>query len=153
VPALGGQFANVFHVALGDGSVRALSKRIPEKSLRAAITANGGEVVDWQKVDGLTTAGSAIRTGMMTRLRQRNMALKEEATVLREILAELKLEVRDLRWAVESDRLMALDPEAAALQKENEQLEKTLRETREEARKLFAEIQRLKQQMQKKGKK
>ena len=46
-----------------------------------------------------------------------------------------------------------LDPAAAALQKENGQLEKVLRETRDEARKIAADIQRLKQELKKRGKK
>ena len=43
VPALGGAFAGVFHAAFADGTVRALPRRIGEKTLRAIITPAGGE--------------------------------------------------------------------------------------------------------------
>jgi hypothetical protein len=45
VPKLGGVFDSGFHVAFCDGTVRFLPKTIDEKTLRALITANGGEVV------------------------------------------------------------------------------------------------------------
>jgi RNA polymerase sigma factor (sigma-70 family) len=152
VPRLGGAFKNIFHAAFADGSVTALPRKIDEKTLRALITPAGGEVVDVNK-DPLIAGSSGIRKQAIDRLRARNAALKEETGVLREVLAELKAEVRDLRWAVEEERLLKLDPDAAALQKENAQLEKTLRETRAEAAKLLAEIQQLRKDLQKRGKK
>ncbi len=44
---LGGLFDGNFNAALCDGSVHYFRKNTPEKILRALITINGGEVVDW----------------------------------------------------------------------------------------------------------
>lgn len=40
---------DVFNVAMGDGSVRAVSTKLSEKVLKAAFTRNGGEVIDLDK--------------------------------------------------------------------------------------------------------
>ena len=45
VAALGDAKARRFLVLLADGNVLSLSKRTPEKTLRALITASGGEEV------------------------------------------------------------------------------------------------------------
>jgi hypothetical protein len=49
LPKLGGPSGGNFTVALGDGSTRYISRSISQTTLRAAITANGGEVLgrDW----------------------------------------------------------------------------------------------------------
>jgi hypothetical protein len=49
VPKLGGQFKGFFHVAMFDGSVRKVKNTVSEKTLRAAITPNAGDVLgdDW----------------------------------------------------------------------------------------------------------
>jgi hypothetical protein len=52
LPKLGGQFDGVFHALLGDGSVRRLPTTLPAETLRALITHRGGEVIDWDKIDG-----------------------------------------------------------------------------------------------------
>jgi hypothetical protein len=46
---LGGHFAGGFYVGMADGSVRLVSKRVSEKTIRAAITPAGGDVIgqDW----------------------------------------------------------------------------------------------------------
>jgi RNA polymerase sigma factor (sigma-70 family) len=46
LPKLGGEFSEGFNAAFCDGSVRFLSKTVPEKTLRALMTRNGGERVD-----------------------------------------------------------------------------------------------------------
>jgi prepilin-type processing-associated H-X9-DG protein len=50
VPKVGGLFPNGFNAAFCDGSVRFFSKKIPEDILRALITRNGGEVIDYDKI-------------------------------------------------------------------------------------------------------
>jgi RNA polymerase sigma factor (sigma-70 family) len=45
LPRLGGMFPEGFSAALGDGSVRFLSKTIDDSLLRALITRNGGELI------------------------------------------------------------------------------------------------------------
>jgi Protein of unknown function (DUF1559)/Domain of unknown function (DUF4190) len=49
LPKLGGLFNGDFNVALADGSVRFISKPTAEHTVRARITANGGEILagDW----------------------------------------------------------------------------------------------------------
>jgi hypothetical protein len=51
LPDLRCPFRNGFRVGLGDGGVRTIGKRMSEKTLRAAITRNGGERLgpDWQE--------------------------------------------------------------------------------------------------------
>ncbi len=48
LPKLGGHFKGKMNVLIGDGSVRTLDlSKIDEKMIRAAITINGGEIIDW----------------------------------------------------------------------------------------------------------
>jgi hypothetical protein len=51
LPRLGGRYADVFLAALCDGSVRAISQKIEPYVLRALITRDGGEVIDFQQLD------------------------------------------------------------------------------------------------------
>jgi hypothetical protein len=61
LPKLGGVRPNdpVFCVALADGSVRSLPRSIPERTLRALITPSGGEVIDWDAIEGKKKPGAA----------------------------------------------------------------------------------------------
>ncbi|MFO0845686.1 MAG: sigma-70 family RNA polymerase sigma factor [Gemmataceae bacterium] len=151
VPKLGGQFPHTFHVAFADGSVRAFPKSLDPATLRAAITANGGEVVVWDKAGKPPV--SPARQQMLDRLRDRKHKLQEEAEILAEILGEMRVELDNLRWEVEREKLLALDADAAALQRENEKLEKSLREGREQARKMMQELRKLKEEMRKREEK
>jgi RNA polymerase sigma factor (sigma-70 family) len=54
VPKVGGQFTDEFGAALGDGSARLLPKAMPSTLLRALITRNGGERIDWGTIDRLS---------------------------------------------------------------------------------------------------
>jgi hypothetical protein len=49
VPRLGGLFKEAFHVAMADGAVRKVGRKVKEATLRALITPNGGERIDWEK--------------------------------------------------------------------------------------------------------
>jgi hypothetical protein len=51
LPKLGGLHRHGFVVAMADGSVRMVSKKTSEKTIRAAITPNGGEILgpDWDQ--------------------------------------------------------------------------------------------------------
>jgi RNA polymerase sigma factor (sigma-70 family) len=151
LPRLGGQFASVIHGLTADWVVHAMPRRLDERTLRAAITPAGGEPSG--DLDQAASHGATVRQALVDRLRKRNTQLKEEAAVLRDTLKELKEEMDSLRWAVEKEKLLAQDPTAAALQKENTQLEAFLRETRDDARKMFAEIKRLQQELRKQQKK
>ena len=50
LPKLGGLSKGGFHAAMVDGSVRFIPQTVGEKSLRAMITCNGGEIIDWNKL-------------------------------------------------------------------------------------------------------
>jgi hypothetical protein len=145
VPRLGGLFPKVFHAAFADGSVWTLPKDLPAKTLQALITPAGGEQVDWEPAAGSLSMAQlrAIREGR-ARLRERNERLKAEAEALREVLAELKAEVEALKRAADEEGKLSLDPAAAALQKENARLERSLRQSRDEVRELLREVRRLK---------
>jgi len=49
IPELGGYFEGGFHAALCDGSVHFLATNIAEATLRAMISRNGREEIDWRK--------------------------------------------------------------------------------------------------------
>jgi len=51
LPKLGGEYKDVITLLIADGSVRFIKKEFDEKALRAAITRNGGEVVDLGDLD------------------------------------------------------------------------------------------------------
>jgi hypothetical protein len=50
LPKLGGLFADGFCAAFADGSVRFITREIDEETIRALITRNGGEPVEWTKL-------------------------------------------------------------------------------------------------------
>jgi hypothetical protein len=153
LPRLGGVFPNFFHAVCADGSVRTLPKTLNPATLRAAITPAGGELIDWEQVARApATTLSPARRDALNRLRKRNDQLKEEAAIVREVLDELKAQVEAARWATEEERAQALDPAASALRRENAELEKTLRESCEQARKILDEIRRLKDEAAKRRK-
>ena len=152
IPALGGQFAKVSHVAFCDGTVRALPKTIEERWIRAGMVGGSrGWNVNW---DGShRPVESPVQQKLLGALRVKNVELVEEATILKEILGEVKSELKLLRWTLEQDKMLAADPKAAALKKTNEQLEKSIKEGRDEARKLMQELREVKDAMRKKSEK
>jgi hypothetical protein len=50
LPKLGGLFREGFHITMADGSVRFIGQKINPVTLRALITPNGGEIIDWRKI-------------------------------------------------------------------------------------------------------
>ncbi len=52
LPKLGGHYPKNFIAALGDGSVHAFPENISEIMLRAMMTRDGGEVIDWSALPG-----------------------------------------------------------------------------------------------------
>jgi hypothetical protein len=50
LPSLGGLFKDGFSAGFFDGSVRFLTRDIDEETIRALITRNGGEPVEWTKL-------------------------------------------------------------------------------------------------------
>ena len=49
LPRVGGIFGDGFHILLADGSPAFLKVSTPPETLKALITANGGEIVDFRK--------------------------------------------------------------------------------------------------------
>ncbi len=153
IPALGDASSVVFHAAFADGVVRALPQRLDVTTLRALITANGGEIIDPKKFSLDGVSGGSARQDSLGKLKKRNDQIKQETTTLREIMKELKEELLELRWAHQKEELLASDPVAAKLKKETEQSEKELKEAREDARTLVAEIEKLRKALLDKQKK
>lgn len=153
IPALGDASSVVFHAAFADGVVRALPQRIDVPTLRALITPNGGEVIDPKKFSLDDFSRGSPRQEILGKLKNRNDQIKQDTTTLREIMRELKEELLELRWAHQKEELLASDPVADKLKKETEQSEKELKEVREDARKLVAEIEKLKKALLDKQKK
>jgi chromosome segregation ATPase len=153
LPWLGGQFSEIFHVAMADGSARSFPKGMDDRTLRALITPAGGEVIDWKKVDRGGGISSRPRQEALRQLEERNASLKQEASELKQTLDDLREELEALRFTVEQEKWLARDPAARKLKRENEELEEELRRTREEARALLAEIQKLRKEMEKRPRK
>jgi hypothetical protein len=153
LPRLGGQFDEIFHAAMADGSVRSLPKRMDERILRALITASGGEVIEWNKIDRGSVVSSRPRQEALRQLEERNASLKQEANDLKQTLEDLREELESLRFTFEQEKWLARDPKARALKRENEELEEELRRTRDEARVLLAEIQKLRKEVYKRPRK
>jgi hypothetical protein len=130
LPELGGLFPNIVNVALADGTAVALLKKADPDVLRAAITCAGGEVTDLDRMK----APVSLRA---VRLREQNQRLKEElAKELAKQLDELRREQKVLAEEEDAD--------SQRLQKENEHLEKMIRDTRDQAKQRHQEIERLK---------
>ncbi len=51
LPKLGGHYADIFVAAMCDGSVRAYSQKIDQQLLRALITRDGNEVIDFRQLN------------------------------------------------------------------------------------------------------
>ena len=50
LPKVGGQFEDGFYAALADGAALFISKKVDAETLRALITRNGGEPIDFEKI-------------------------------------------------------------------------------------------------------
>jgi RNA polymerase sigma factor (sigma-70 family) len=50
LPKFGGMFRDVFHAAFADGSVHTLKLEFDEQTMRGAITRNGGEILELDKI-------------------------------------------------------------------------------------------------------
>jgi hypothetical protein len=128
LPELGGMYPKIFNVVFANGAAAALSKQADPDQLRGAITCAGGEVVDLVKLKAPASPRAAA-------LREQNERLKEE-------LAKERARLDELRRA---QRVLAEeDADSERLRKENEQLEKMIRDTRDQAKQLQQEIERLK---------
>ncbi len=135
LPALGGAFPDVIHAAFADGSVMALKRKLDEKLLRAAITRNGGEVIDRDDLIDPAPGADPVQ------LQQENDDLRRKINAARNELRQLQAQLQD----------QAFDPFGNKegnvldrLKQERRRLERELETTLDEAQKLRAQLERLK---------
>jgi RNA polymerase sigma factor (sigma-70 family) len=131
-PELGGLFRDVFHAVFADGHIETLPKQYNANDLRASITCNGGEVMDFDMI----RASSAAAVW-----RRKNRQLQQNLEEAREQLRLLQEEYDVLRGrplgkpAVESEALVD------ELKKENAHLQKELEKMKTERESLWQETQ------------
>jgi prepilin-type processing-associated H-X9-DG protein len=134
IPPLGGAFKDVIHAAFADGHVATLKKNFDKQIMSAAITRNGGEVVDLdQLMDPAPGAEPEQLKLENEELRQQVELAKEQVDRLKEQL-ELTKKLAELKQQnIVADRL----------KRERQQLMKQLEQLRDEAERLRREIDRL----------
>jgi RNA polymerase sigma factor (sigma-70 family) len=116
LPLLGGLFTDVINTVLADCSVLPLKHDLDEATLRAAITRNGGEVVDLDRLLASLPSGSNNRVAELKQEQEllRNK-LHEEVEELDILRAEFDLQKRKVRLRQRDH----LDLEIANLREEN----------------------------------
>jgi RNA polymerase sigma factor (sigma-70 family) len=137
LPKLGGLFQGDFNAAFADGSVHWLSRKADPEMLRAAITRNGGEVIDFDRLHG-TPPKARERKGEADRLPAENLRLREALEATHQEVAKMKEELKALKdlLAKESDISAA---KAAEMRRENAALRDALEEARAELKALREE--------------
>jgi RNA polymerase sigma factor (sigma-70 family) len=135
LPALGGAFKDCIHAALGDGSVHTFKKKFDEDVMRAAITRNGGEVVDMNVLYD-PAPGADAKT-----LKQDNEEMRRQIDKAHEEVVELTKMLRVVTLKDESKKVNINDigdeAQIAALKREHQLLQ-------QELDKLQSEIEQLK---------
>jgi RNA polymerase sigma factor (sigma-70 family) len=150
LPRLGGLFPDVFHAAFADGEVHTLTKQYDQKHLRYAITSNGGEVMEWEKIEAPPPRGAAApaaaKVGALARLRHTNEALRRELERARAQIRQLN-EERDVQreQSGQGKPHPPHDAQSRQLLREQAHLREGLRKARIEVEALKAEIRRLQQ--------
>jgi hypothetical protein len=130
LPPLGGLFPGRFNAALADGSVYQFSTRGDPNQLRRAILRDDGYAVD---LGSLRVPVSRKEYEM----RRQNQLIKKAIAAEKTRLEELRREKQVLDEMVE-------DAETRRLRAENEQLQKALRDLRDQADHLRVELERMK---------
>src|SRR5262249_42355609 len=87
IPPLGGAFKDVIHPAFADGRVVTLKKNFDKKIMAAAITRNGGEVVD---LDQLIDPAPGAEP---EQLKLENEELRQQVEQAKEEVARLKVQL------------------------------------------------------------
>jgi RNA polymerase sigma factor (sigma-70 family) len=155
VPSLGGLFPQVFHAALADGSVVRLRKDFDERTMRFAITRDGGEVfvanalMARLPVPGADPRAEARYVAKLAGLSEENVALQQE---LREAADQARVLRAERELLQERTGLLPKpgdDAEAVLLTKENEDLRRALRRRQEDIKQLQKEIRRLNEEAEK----
>jgi hypothetical protein len=153
LPELGGLFPDVFQAAFASGDVMVLTKKYDEMNLRFAITSNGGEVIDMEKILAPRRHRAQPPAGEDAAIEswwQKNENLRHDLDRARENLRLLKAE-RALQRE-QSDRTDKKDdPRLERLKRENARLQEELDKVRAESEALTKEIARRQKPIQRKG--
>jgi RNA polymerase sigma factor (sigma-70 family) len=139
LPALGGAFPDCIHAAMADGSVNSFKREFDETIMRAAITRNGGEVVDMKALID-PAPGADAKT-----LKQDNEELRRQIEKAQEEVIELTKKLR--AQTLKGDRKRAEDRDnsedalLAALKREHQLLEEELEKLESEIKQLQLKIE------------
>jgi RNA polymerase sigma factor (sigma-70 family) len=145
LPKFGGVFDGDFHALFADGRVHLISRRADEDQLRAAITAAGGEPVDFNKLLVAGVKGPGAKVDVAGLPRQNEQLRKAVDAALAEVAKE-KEETELLKLKVAAG-IPKIDAKTAQLLKENAELQKALDRALEELDKLRSERERLEKQL------
>jgi hypothetical protein len=135
LPPLGGAFPDVIHAAFADGSVATIKRDFDKTVMAAAITRNGGEVMDRDSLTG------PLPTARPSELREENQQLLQEVEAARAEVEELTQQLAKVK-----QDLQRRAEEAAAgeqLRREQQKLRQQLEQLRDEALRLRQDIERL----------
>ncbi|HLN33416.1 MAG TPA: sigma-70 family RNA polymerase sigma factor [Gemmataceae bacterium] len=96
LPELGGGFKGFFNVAMADGSVHAVPRDFDKAEFRKAVTCNGGEVIDYNRLFGTQPS----RVGRVLQELDLSESTREGLQGLRDEVLALKIEVKRLKERV-----------------------------------------------------
>jgi RNA polymerase sigma factor (sigma-70 family) len=136
LPSLGGLFSDVLNVAAADGSVHLLPKKLDEKLLRALITRDGRENVDFEDVE--------LRPRAQTKtLLQENARLRN---ALRDVRADQQKLMTNINFVQEilARRGDGFANTVSELARENTALKQTLEQGLKDTAALKAQLEKLK---------
>jgi hypothetical protein len=148
LPKFGGLFGGDFHALFADGGVQLLSKKADEENLRAAITRNGGEQVDFNKLRSSLAGRGAGEKIDPQQLARENEQLKEAVDKSTAEVQALKedLEVLKTKLARGTD---VMDAKTVKLLQQNAELQEKLGQILSELDGMKAEKARLEKELDK----
>jgi len=139
LPALGSQLRDNFQAVFADGSVYTIDKKADPRLIRAAITRNGGEPFDLEKLTGPQIGQR--RPARSSNPRERNQQLKEQ-------LAQAQVQLAALREELEREKERRQhNAETLKLEHENARLEEELTNLQDQIKAAAAELQKFKKRL------
>jgi RNA polymerase sigma factor (sigma-70 family) len=139
LPALGSQLRDDFQAVFADGAVYTIDKKADPRLIRAAITRNGGEPFDREKLTGPQIGQSRVRQS--SNARERNQQLKEQ-------LAQAQVQLAALRDELEREKERRQhNAETLKLEHENARLEEELTNLQDQIKTAAAELQKFKKRL------
>ena len=154
LPKLGGMFADVIQAATASADIFVISRKYDESNLRAAITSNGGEIIDTSKleVQPLPSAVAAERADQaLVQWRRKNEFLRQELKESRQRMELLQDELDVLRERSSDKKISASELRLERLKQENARLEAEQKKLYEEIADLVKQIQKLQEPVKKKA--